>query len=162
MPTAIYNRKTGYSARRLIGSGIIESATYCNHKMRAHLYLNSTQNTSVNWIIGLLLLLLCWAKVILLSGGHCTKSNAEACLFSASWFDNVADSISDKLLRSIVKLNESEQICASWLFISRLRWNKNNRVRKFNSESSKKMKCSCSIILAQKYPIFLSEKKFDL
>ncbi len=34
------------------------------------LYFNSAQNTSVNWIIRLLLALLCWPKVILLSGGH--------------------------------------------------------------------------------------------
>jgi hypothetical protein len=60
-----------YSARRLIGSRIIESAVYCNQKLLAHLYLNSTQNISVNWIIRLLLSLLCWPKVILLSGGHC-------------------------------------------------------------------------------------------
>ncbi len=61
-----------YSARRLIGSRIIESAAYCNQKLLAHLFLNSTQNTSVNWIIRLLLSLLCWPKVILLSGGHCS------------------------------------------------------------------------------------------
>ncbi len=61
-----------YSARRLIGSRIIESATYCNQKLLAHLYLNCTLNTSVNWIIRLLLSLLCWPKVILLNGGHCT------------------------------------------------------------------------------------------
>jgi hypothetical protein len=60
-----------YSARRLIGSRIIESAAYCNQKLPAHLYIYSTQNTSVNWIIRLLLSLLCWLKVILLSGGHC-------------------------------------------------------------------------------------------
>ncbi len=62
---------TVYSARRLIGSRIIESAAYCNQKLLAHLYLNSTQNPSVNWIIRLLLSLLCWPKVSLLSGGHC-------------------------------------------------------------------------------------------
>ncbi len=60
-----------YSARRLIGSRIVESAAYCNHKLLALLHLNSTQTTSVNWIIRLLLSLLCWPKVILLSGGHC-------------------------------------------------------------------------------------------
>jgi hypothetical protein len=60
-----------YNARRLIGSRIIESAAYCNQKLLEHLYLNRTQNTSVNWIIRLLLSLLCWPKVILLSGGHC-------------------------------------------------------------------------------------------
>ncbi len=37
-----------YSARRLIGSRIIESAAYCNQKLLAHLYINNTQNTSVN------------------------------------------------------------------------------------------------------------------
>ncbi len=30
-----------YSARRLIGSRIIESAVYCNKKLQAHLYLNT-------------------------------------------------------------------------------------------------------------------------
>ncbi len=57
-----------YSARRLIGSRIIETAAYCNQKLLA---LYSTQNSSVNWIIRLLLSLLCWPKVILLSGGYC-------------------------------------------------------------------------------------------
>ena len=37
-----------YSARRLIGSRIIESAVYCNQILLVPLYLNSTQNTSVN------------------------------------------------------------------------------------------------------------------
>ncbi len=49
---------SNYSARRLIGSRIIESAAYCNHIMLVPLYLNSTQNSSVNWIIRLLLSLL--------------------------------------------------------------------------------------------------------
>ncbi len=31
-----------YSARRLMGSWIIESAAYCNQKVLAHLYINST------------------------------------------------------------------------------------------------------------------------
>ncbi len=35
-------------------------------------YLNSTQNTMVNWVIRLLLSILYWPKVILLSGGLCT------------------------------------------------------------------------------------------
>ncbi len=39
--------------------------------MQVPLYLNSTQNTSVNWISRLLLSFLCWPKVILLSSGHC-------------------------------------------------------------------------------------------
>jgi len=38
-----------YSARRLIGSRIIESAAYSNQILMAPLYFNSTQNTSVNW-----------------------------------------------------------------------------------------------------------------
>ncbi len=46
-----------------------------NQKLLAHLYLNSTQNTSVNWILRLLLSLLCWPKVIQLSGGHCIWMN---------------------------------------------------------------------------------------
>ncbi len=61
-----------YSARRLMGSRIIESAAYCNHILLAQLHKNSAQNTSVNCIIRLLLSLLCRPKVILLSGGHCT------------------------------------------------------------------------------------------
>jgi hypothetical protein len=44
-----------YIASRLIGSRVIESAAYCNQKLLAHLHLSSTQNTSVNWIIRLLL-----------------------------------------------------------------------------------------------------------
>ncbi len=63
-----------YSARRLIGSRIIESAAYCDQIELAPLFINSTQNTSVNWIIRLLLSLLCQPKVILLSGGHCIKN----------------------------------------------------------------------------------------
>jgi hypothetical protein len=59
-----------YSARRLIGSRFIESAAYCNQKLLALLYNNSTQKTLVNWIIRLLLSLLCRPKVIL-CGGHC-------------------------------------------------------------------------------------------
>ncbi len=61
---------TIYSASRLIGSRIIESATYCYHILLVPLYLNSAQNMSVNWIIWLLRSLLCWPKVILLSGRH--------------------------------------------------------------------------------------------
>ncbi len=49
----------------------IESADYCNKIWLAQLYINSTQNTSVNWIIRLLLSLMRRLKVILLSGGHC-------------------------------------------------------------------------------------------
>ncbi len=60
-----------YSARRLMGSRIIESAAYCNQILLAKVYINRAQNTSVNWIIRLLLSLLCQPKVILLSGGHC-------------------------------------------------------------------------------------------
>jgi hypothetical protein len=46
----ILNFSTMYSARRLIGSRIIESVPYCNHKWLSLLYLNSSQNTSVDWI----------------------------------------------------------------------------------------------------------------
>ncbi len=62
-----------YITRRLIGWRIIESAAHCNHKLLALLYLISTQNTSVNWIFWILLSLFCWSKVILISGGHCSK-----------------------------------------------------------------------------------------
>ncbi len=64
-------RKHLYNAHRLIGSQIIESAAYSNHIFMAPLWFNSTQNSLVNWIIWFLLSLLCWPKVILLSGGHC-------------------------------------------------------------------------------------------
>ncbi len=60
-----------YSARRLIGSRIIESAAYCNQILLAPLCMNSTQNMSVHWIIRLLLSLLGRSKVIIISGGHC-------------------------------------------------------------------------------------------
>ncbi len=40
-----------YSARRLIGSRIIESAAYCNKKLLAHLYLDSTQKLNHSVII---------------------------------------------------------------------------------------------------------------
>jgi len=36
-----------YSARRLIGSRLIESAAYCNQILLVPLYPNSTQNPSV-------------------------------------------------------------------------------------------------------------------
>ncbi len=71
-----YNRL--YSTRRLIGSRLIESDAYCNQILLAQLYINSAQNTSVNWIIRLLLSLLCRSKVILLSGGHCIFNNNES------------------------------------------------------------------------------------
>ncbi len=64
-----------------MGSRLIESAAYCNQIWLAQLYINSAQNTSVNWNIRLLLSLLCRPKVILLSGGHYVKlffSNAFA------------------------------------------------------------------------------------
>ncbi len=61
-----------YSARRLMWSRLIESAAFCNQIWLAQLFINSAQNTSVNYIIRLLLSLLCRPKVILLSGGHCT------------------------------------------------------------------------------------------
>jgi len=62
-----------YSARRLIESRIIVSTAFCKKILLAPLCLNSAQNTSVNRIIRLLLSLLCWPKVILLSGGHCNN-----------------------------------------------------------------------------------------
>jgi hypothetical protein len=61
---------TKYSARRLLGSKIIESAAYCNQISLAQVYINRAQNTSITWIICLLLSLLCRPKVILLSGGQ--------------------------------------------------------------------------------------------
>jgi hypothetical protein len=63
-----------YSARRLMGSRIIKSATYCNLVLPAQLYIDRAQNVSVNWIIRWLFSLLCRPEVILLSGGHCIKS----------------------------------------------------------------------------------------
>ncbi len=84
--TIIYIAYIKYSARRLIGTRIIESAAYCNQKLLAHLYLNSTQNTSAYWIIRLLLSLLCWPEVILLSGGHCSINTNQMCKFKWRWF----------------------------------------------------------------------------
>jgi hypothetical protein len=46
-----YQRKSKlykYSARRLMGSRIIESAAYCSQVFLAQLYISSAQNTSVN------------------------------------------------------------------------------------------------------------------
>jgi len=65
---------------------IIESAAYCNQIMLVPLYLNSSQNTFVNWIIQLLLSLLCWPKVIPLSGGHCIIKKA---VCNRNWQDMV-------------------------------------------------------------------------
>jgi hypothetical protein len=62
-----------YSARRLMGSRMMESAAYCNQVLLAQICTNSAQITSVNWIIRLLLSLSCRPKVILLSGGHCIE-----------------------------------------------------------------------------------------
>jgi hypothetical protein len=59
-----------YSARRLMESWLIESAAYCNQIFLAQFYINNSQNTSVIWIIRLLLSLLYRPRVILLSGGH--------------------------------------------------------------------------------------------
>jgi len=70
----LFSNDSLYSAHRLTGLQTTESAAYSNHKLMALLYLNSTQNTSVNWIIRLLLSLSCWSKVILLSDGHCMLS----------------------------------------------------------------------------------------
>ena len=59
-----------FSARRLIGSRIIESVAYCN--LIAGLIIPKEYiKTSVSWIVRLMLSLLCWPKVILLSDGHC-------------------------------------------------------------------------------------------
>ena len=44
-----------YSSGRLIGSRITESAAYRNHIFLVPVYLSSTQNTSANWIIWLLI-----------------------------------------------------------------------------------------------------------
>ncbi len=67
----IIKKDSKYSCRRLLGSRLIESSAYCNQIWLAHLYIDSAQHTSVNWIIRLLLSLLCRPKVIILSGGHC-------------------------------------------------------------------------------------------
>ncbi len=53
-----------------MGSRLIESAAYYNQTLLAQLNISSAKNSSVNWIIRLLLSLLCWPKVIL-SSGHC-------------------------------------------------------------------------------------------
>jgi len=46
--TTFYIQYYEYSARRLIGSRIIESVAYSNQILMAPLYFNSTQNTLVN------------------------------------------------------------------------------------------------------------------
>ncbi len=51
-----------YGKRRLIGPHIIVSAAYCNQIQLDPLSINCTQNTLVNWIIRLLLSLLCCRK----------------------------------------------------------------------------------------------------
>ena len=61
--------KLQYSAHSVIGSRLIESAAYCNQILLVVLYLSSTQKT-INFIVRLMLSLLCWPKLILLSGGH--------------------------------------------------------------------------------------------
>ena len=76
-----------YSARRLSGSRIIESAAYCNQILLVTLYQNSTQKTSVNWIIRLLLSLLCWPHFITLSGFYCIALE----LMKMSFFHDVGE-----------------------------------------------------------------------
>ena len=51
----------------------MESVAYWNQILLIQLYLHSTQKVLRNWIVWLLLSLLCWPKVILLIGEHCTK-----------------------------------------------------------------------------------------
>ena len=65
-----FNFFTQYRACRLIGSRIIESAAYSNQILLVQSYPNSAHKTSVNWIIRLMLSLLCWPKMILLSSGQ--------------------------------------------------------------------------------------------
>jgi len=77
----IYRFFSLYSAHCLIGSRLIESAEYCNQILLVPLYLNSTQNASVNWII------LSWPKVILLSGGHCIP-RLSSCMIGNSGLRN--------------------------------------------------------------------------
>jgi len=100
-----------YSARRIIGSRIIESAAYCNQILMGPLYLNCTQNMSVNRIIRLLLSLKCWPKVILLSGGHCCSKKLDRftnlfavkrTCFLVRWLWNFYFRSSD-LLRDVVR-----------------------------------------------------------
>ena len=69
---------SSYSTGRLIGSLVIESADYCNHTLLApnKLYQNSAHKRLGIWIIRLMLSLLCWPKVILLSGGPCINKPA--------------------------------------------------------------------------------------
>ncbi len=86
-----------YSARRLIGSRIIESAAYCNQILLDPLYINSSQNTSVDWIIRVLLSLLGRPKVILLSGGHCS-SDFLSSMFSDSTFSSFSLEKSERWL----------------------------------------------------------------
>ena len=65
---------------------ILESAAFS-------LYLDSTQNTSVNQTIRLLLSLLCWTKVILLSCGHYIKTfKRNKDFFKTKFFYKIATS----------------------------------------------------------------------
>ncbi len=77
-------------------------AAYCNQIWLTQLYINSAQNTSVNWIIWLLLSHKCRPKVILLSGGHCICS---ILLDSSSW----------KSLRILQSRNWPHSIDLPWL-----------------------------------------------
>jgi hypothetical protein len=68
------NGNCKYNARRLMGSFILELAAYCNQILiLARLHRNCVKNTSVNWIIRLLLSLICRPKLIFWSGGHCRQ-----------------------------------------------------------------------------------------
>ena len=75
----------------LTGSRIIESATYCNQILQAPSYKNNIQKTSFNWIIRLLLSLLCWPKVILLSGRHCSSSSSCCCKDKREDVENLSE-----------------------------------------------------------------------
>ncbi len=72
LQSQLHNRIISYKTIAHQNAEYTVPAAYYNQNLLAHWYLNSTQNTSVNWIIRLLLWLLCWPKVILLSGGHCS------------------------------------------------------------------------------------------
>jgi hypothetical protein len=80
-----------YSALRLMGSRIIESAAYWNQILLTQLYIDKAQNKSVNWISRLLLSLLCWSEVILLSGGHCILLKNYIFIEQVDFFNNAPD-----------------------------------------------------------------------
>ncbi len=102
-----------YSVRRLIGSLIIESAIYCNQILLVPVYLNMYIKTSVNWIIRLLLSLLCRHKVILISGRQCSCLNVRQMKYVSisHWLKNLKFITGIPNTYCISEQNMEENIC---------------------------------------------------